>query len=144
MRSFSMLVRIDRTHRFFDGPRNVDFRTKRRWTGSPPPLSPRPLSISTASQELVLEAGERQRVRNDAREPRCGWFRVPKRCRQASEEGRISEPAVLSETRKARTLFSAGSSEICPYRGLRIPRIYSKFLAQVTECQVLVTLASGV
>src|SRR4029077_470676 len=35
------------------------------------------------------------------------------------------------QTRQARTLFSAGSSEICPYRGLRIVRIYSKFLAQV-------------
>jgi hypothetical protein len=43
-----------------------------------------------------------------------------------------------SDRYQARTLFSAGSSEICPYRGLRIARIYSKFLTQVTESQVFV------
>jgi len=32
-----------------------------------------------ACQELVVEAAERQRVRNYAREPHCGWFRVLKR-----------------------------------------------------------------
>ncbi len=34
--------------------------------------------------------------------------------------------------------FWAGSSEICPYRGLRVVRAYFKFLPQVTESQVLV------
>jgi hypothetical protein len=104
-----MLVRIDRTHRFFDGPRNVDFRnfrTKRRLTGSPPPLSPRPLSLSTASQELVLEAAERQRVRNEA-----------------ILGGQLGDLPLPWVTNRADL---------------------SKFLAQVTECQVLVTLASRV
>ena len=31
----------------------------------------------------------------------------------------------------------AGSSEICPYRGLRVVRTYFKFLPQVIESQVL-------
>ena len=36
------------------------------------------------------------------------------------------------------TPLQTSSSEICPYRGLRVVRTYFKFLAQVTEPQVLV------
>ena len=38
----------------------------------------------------------------------------------------------------AKMPFSAGSSEICPYRGLRIALTYFKLPAQVTEPQVFV------
>jgi hypothetical protein len=37
----------------------------------------------------------------------------------------------------------AGSSEICPYRGLRIAQTYFKFLAQVTELQVFVSASES-
>ena len=51
--------------------------------------------------------------------------------------GRISEPAVLTrQTRKTRALFSAGSSEIYPYRACTPTD--RTFLAQVTKPQVLV------
>jgi hypothetical protein len=54
------------------------------------------------------------------------------------EEGRISEPAVLltRQTLQARELFSTGSSEICPYRACTPTDL--KFLAQVTEPELLV------
>ena len=84
-----------------------------------------------------MEAAERQRVRNYARKPRCGWFRVLK-----AIVGRLAKvgPDLRAgrSNEEGRYLFSAGSSEICPYRGLRIARIYSKFLAQVTERQLFV------
>jgi len=76
-------------------------------------------------QELVVEAAERQRVRNYARKPRCGWFRVLK-----AIVGRLARvgPDLRAgrSNEEGRYLFSAGSSEICPYRGLRIPWVTNR------------------